>query len=249
MSDEQPEMKGCDYPKMTDAEKIAFLCQQADNYERCAEAAADERDAALARVAEMENSSAPMPVILRDVVRGQVLALLSAESREAVRCATNALGDALDKTAPPPKDDGETAEDRITALLDNPVTQTVIQKGLEYFCPAPPPAPTPNLTVTGPMGSSVVVRGRSSTGETQHLGSRIIGQKGVVVMAIPARVVEVLTSLGVDLPYQSRCFDFTEESHSIEVAIPAPAPAPAPVASPIATPPPAAKKRAPKRKA
>lgn len=186
-----------------------------------------------------------MPTKLRDVVRGQVLALLSAESREAVRCATNALGDALDKTAPPAKDDDETAEDRLTALLDNPVTQTVIQKGLEYFCPAPPSAPTPNLTVTGPMGASVVVRGRSSVGETQHFGSRIIGQKGVVVMAIPARVVEVLTSLGVDLPYQSRCFDFTEESHSIEVAIPAPAP----VASPIATPPPAAKKRATKRKA
>ena len=190
-----------------------------------------------------------MPTKLRDVVRGQVLALLSAESREAVRCATNALGDALDKTAPPSKDDDETAEDRIAALLDNPVTQTMIQKGLEYFCPAPPPAPTPNLTVTGPRGCWVAVNA-TVDGKSQMISSRIIGASGVIKMVVINQTVEIVTRVHPRAEAVAMVLDFTEESHELDAVMMADSlrrSKEAKDSQPIVTPPPAAKKRPAKR--
>lgn len=237
MSNEQPEpTPSIEYQLIEAQKRIAEL----------------ERDLSDSDLLFESNDDSRMPTKLRDVVRGQVLALLSAESREAVRCATNALGDALDKTAPPTKDDDETAEDRIAALLDNPVTQTVIQKGLEYFCPAPPPAPTPNLTVTGPRGCVVSVM----DGDKQ-IAYRMIGDSGVVRMVIPSFAMVVRVTPDTRKGETVRMIvDFTEESHEIDAAMAlayATKNKAESAATPAAEPPnpdaPAAKKRAPKRKA
>lgn len=260
---------GASCDPLTDAQRIEILCQQVEDYRRAEREAIGARDAALSRIGGLksqlddadlaiesmgqESGDAPMNTALRDVVRGQVLALLSAESREAVRCATNALGDALNKTAPPTKDDEgeESAEDILTGIIGNPVAQAVNQKASEYLFPTPPPTPKPNLTVTGPRGCLVIV-----TEGDRQIAYRVIGDSGVVRMVIPPFAMVVRVTPDPRKNETARMVvDFTEESHEIDAvmaldwAMKSRTEPVAPTEEPAPKPAPTAKKRAPKRKA
>lgn len=147
------------------------------------------------------------PEILRDTVRGQVLALLSAETREGVRCATNALHDALVLTRPEEPAE-ESGMDRILAFMATPAGQSLTAMALQYMAPAVPQ--TPNLTVTGPSGCTVVVSAADRT-----LVYRIIGASGVVAAAVPKQALTVTLSLDPQR-VAAVVLDFTEESHELD---------------------------------
>ena len=125
----------------------------------------------------------------------------------------------------------------------------MIQKGLEYFCPAPPPAPTPNLTVTGPRGCWVAVNA-TVDGKSQMISSRIIGASGVIKMVVINQTVEIVTRVHPRAEAVAMVLDFTEESHELDAVMMADSlrrSKEAKDSQPIVTPPPAAKKRPAKR--
>ena len=158
----------------------------------------------------------PYPVELRDAVRGQVLALLSAETREGVRCATNAIASALRATAPGVDEPEQSLTDRLTAFMDTDMGRALTAMALQYMNPSTPPAPTPNLTVTGPHGTEVqVVDGG------RLVAHRMIGACGTLSVAVPKMLLEVRTApyVGDKGRVVATLLDFTEESHTLDALV------------------------------
>ena len=158
----------------------------------------------------------PYPVELRDVVRGQTLALLSATSHEGVRCATNAIASALRATAPGSDEPEQNLTDRLAAFMDTDVGRTLTAMALQYMNPSAPPAPTPNLTVTGPHGTEVQVLDGGLL-----IAHRMVGVGGVLNVAVPKKMLEVRTApyVGDKARVVATLLDFTEESHALDALV------------------------------
>ena len=155
-----------------------------------------------------------MPQGLRDVVRGQVLALLSAETTQGVLHATNALRDAVAATESD-EDHAEESDvtDRLLALCDRPEVQSLIAMAVPHLFPSPP---TPNLTVTGAPGTLVWAR---NVGANDVLVTRVIGASGVVNVVVPKSALVISISPSEKAPGAGMPLDFTEESHSLDAAV------------------------------
>lgn len=164
---------------------------------------------------EPADEADPYPDDLRDVVRGQTLALLSATTREAVRCANNALAEALDATVPE-EPARETLTDRLIAFLGTRQGQVLMDMAVQYMTPIAPKAPTPNLTVTGPHGTEVQV----FDGELL-LAHRMVGASGTLRVAVPRKMLTVKTApyVGDAARGVATLLDFTEESHALDALV------------------------------
>lgn len=155
----------------------------------------------------------PYPDDLRDVVRGQTLALVAATTREGVRGVVRALNGALHESE---EDYGQepTLEERIDAFAATEAGKTLIAMALQYMNPAPtPPVPTPNLTVTGPEGTIVVVDAANA-----QAAYRIIGSSGVVAITVPKWTWKVhidRTPHNADSDAET-LMDFTESAYKID---------------------------------
>jgi hypothetical protein len=86
---------------------------------------------------------------------------------------------------------------------------------LQYMNPSTPPAPTPNLTVTGPKDTIV----RVYAGE-QTYAHRILGASGVLSIAVPKGTLAVETAIPSEpIRGVTTLLDFTEESHTLDALV------------------------------